>query len=126
MNLFQLSTISILISGGFLSACMSDNQQDIKHDGTASTPVNTQSAVTTTGSSLNTTQGMKVYIDPDTGKFLENPPEGSIPTESATTQTDQNNSGNGTKKKKGKVYTEKKSTTPGGGTYIELPRPFEN
>jgi len=126
MNLFQLSTISILISGGFLSGCMSDNQQDIKNDGSASNTVNSQSSGSTASTPPMTAPGMKVYIDPDTGEFLEKPPEGAIPIDSATTQTGQNsnNTGSGSSKKKEKVYKEKQSTTPGGGTYIEVPPPY--
>jgi len=153
MNLTQSKNIIIFLLVGLLVACSSDSQPDNTQSvatdqqsgnqlnnnpafGSSATPSGIPAAPTgkmggmqsnnqSPNQDVNQAQGMKVFIDPDTGEFLETAPEGSTPTSSTTTQPMQGGGAMpGSPQKKDKVYEEKQSSTPGGGTYVEVPHPY--
>ncbi len=114
----------IVIMLGTVVACSSDNEQQTTETRTDSNVVKTTTSKlkpsTINTSPISTSAGIKVYIDPKTGQFLDAPPEGSTPPESTVIQS---NNKFGADKNKAPTYEEKQSTTPGGGTYIKMPPP---
>ena len=113
MNFYKFSKVSIFLISGILLAC-SPNKQNSKSNSVSQIKTQNQS------NSHQATPGMKVLIDPDTGEFLEKPPENAISSETKTSVNDINLNKTIDKKPS---YEEKKSTVPGGGVYIEMPAP---
>ncbi len=111
MKFYHFFIVSLL---GTLVACSSNEQQSENKTNTDN------NVVTPTTQKINTSAGMKVYIDPKTGKFLDTAPKNSTPPKA---QVIQSNNEFGLDEKKTPVYKEKQSTTPGGGTYIKMPPP---
>lgn len=118
MNFYKSSKISIFLITGILLACSPNKQQLVikKH------PLlnNSDSISKTNTQSKTTTQGLKVYIDPVTGKFLDAPPVGYVSPDKKTSQNTTNLNSN---QISAPVYEEGESTTPGGGVYIKMPAP---
>ncbi len=112
MNLYKVTKISILLISGVLLACSPNKQQ----------ATNSNNHNSTTTQNNNQTgeffQGMTVHIDPVSGKFLDTAPADYIASKKVSNNNSLNvNSG------QDPVYVEKQSTTPGGGTYMKMPKP---
>jgi len=95
-----------LLTTGVLLACAPDQ------------PANTKTTQT-----QNTTQGLKVYVDPATGEFLGVPPPESSSLDNQKTKKNTDNSNLSTTQTNKITSEQKESSTPGGGTYIEMPAP---
>ncbi|VAW98154.1 hypothetical protein MNBD_GAMMA22-1190 [hydrothermal vent metagenome] len=114
MNFYKVTKTSILLVSGVLLACSPNEQQSSQTSG-KNTTITAQENNQQTGNSF---QGMIVHIDPASGKFLDTAPADYV----APKKVNNNNSLN-VNSGQDSVYQEKQSTTPGGGTYMKMPKP---
>lgn len=67
-------------------------------------------------------QGLKVYIDPVTGEFLDAAPQGYNSPDSKSAKNNQTNANLNATQNVTTAPEEKDSSTPGGGTFIKMPK----
>ena len=108
MSIYKSVKISILLGTAALVACSPDKTENKP---AASVSVSEPTAIEAT---QQPAEGLRVFIDPKTGEYLDSPPEGMSSKSTVSTKTDQPVN----------EYSDlKESTVPGGGTYIELANP---
>jgi len=106
MSVYKLIKISILLTTVFLVACSPD-MSDSKSSQVEIIPAKANSIPV---------DGLRVYIDPKTGGYLDSAPTGSSATTTANNVAEATPAEN-------KYSAPKDSIVPGGGSYIELKNP---
>ncbi|MFV1985427.1 MAG: hypothetical protein ACC657_17900 [Thiohalomonadales bacterium] len=104
MNFYKSFKITIFLVTGILLACSPDQQQQ----------KNTNN--------IQMQQGLKVYIDPVTGEFLDAAPQGYNSPDSKSAKNNQTNANLNATQNVTTAPEEKDSSTPGGGTFIKMPK----